>query len=247
MAYNIPKAWSPGMALPRYVRDEGLERHAFTSLEDPDGTYDNPDVGTGGYVVPQYVIKEGYGQGAFVTKWAPRGTYFGRKIPAWLNRPGNQIKAIQPGKNGGTTFTLQSLPNPNIPPGITRLGGGSNYSATPTAPALGDVSAAGGSTVIHPAYEQYGQRAAAVILNGVSQVSPKQRKPLLKRTLDTIDKSLWSRTQTIANGYIAKGMPPAQALHHGLARAMSTGLLAEVIQTGRTGKRPAAKGQLGLG
>jgi hypothetical protein len=109
MAFNIPKAWSPGLALPQYVRDEGLERHAFVTLEVPDGTYDNPAVGSGGYVVPAYVLKEGYGQGAYTTKWAPRGTYFGPKIPNWLNAPANIIAKTAPAPKGGTKYTLTAM------------------------------------------------------------------------------------------------------------------------------------------
>lgn len=115
MAYNIPKAWSPGLALPQYVRDEGLERHAFTTLEAPDGTYDNPEVGNGGFVVPAYILDEGYGQGAAITKWAPRGSYFGPKVPNWLNAPGNIITKRAPAKGGGTQFTLKT--------GVGGLGG----------------------------------------------------------------------------------------------------------------------------
>jgi hypothetical protein len=119
MAFNIPKAWSPGLALPQYIRDEGLQRHAFTTLEAPDGTYDNPAVGDGGFVVPQYIMDEGYGQGAFITKYAPRGSYFGPKIPNWLNKPGgNTIKSTRPVK-GGTQFTLKSMS------GLGSLGGDS--------------------------------------------------------------------------------------------------------------------------
>lgn len=108
MAFNIPKAWSPGLAIPQYIRDEGLERHAFTTLEAPDGTYDNPAVGNGGYAVPAYILAEGYGQGAAITKWAPRGTYFGPKIPNWLNAPGNRITSEKK-VPGGVQFQMQTL------------------------------------------------------------------------------------------------------------------------------------------
>lgn len=109
MAFNIPKAWSPGLAIPQYIKDEGLQRHAFTTLEAPDGTYDNPAVGNGGFVVPKYITDEGYGQGAFITKMAPRGSYFGPKIPNWLNKPGgNTIQSTTP-VAGGTQFTLKSM------------------------------------------------------------------------------------------------------------------------------------------
>lgn len=241
--YNLPSAWSPGLAVPDYIRREGLERHAFVTLEAPDGTYDNPAVGSGGFVVPQYVLDEGYGQGAAITKWSPRGSYFGPKIPSFLSNPPNKIVATQPGSNGWTQYTIKSgVPQAPVTPlqGMgdaymqgTR-GGGTRRTAM-------------GDDAMPSAYTQFGHRAASTLIASVQRLAPANRKGALKKALNTIDPSLWSRTQTIASRYTKQGLAPAQALHAGLARAMSTGLAAEIVHTGLKRRKPAAKGLLGLG
>lgn len=109
MAYTFPKSRRGSYAIPQYVKDEGLERHAFVTLQAPDGTFDNPAVGDGGYVVPKYVLKDPIGQGVRITKWAPRGTYYGPKIPYWLNQTGNVIVKEKPAKGGGTAITMVGL------------------------------------------------------------------------------------------------------------------------------------------
>ncbi len=108
MAYNLPPPWDPGFALPQNVRDEGLQRRAFVTKQQPRGSYDNPSVGYGGYAVPQYIKDEGYGQGTFTTKWMPSGTYVGPKVPHWLNqRPKVVRQQRMPG--GGMVSTVQAL------------------------------------------------------------------------------------------------------------------------------------------
>lgn len=109
MAYTFPKSRRGSYAIPQYVKDEGLERHAFVTLQAPDGTFDNPAVGDGGYVVPKYVLKDPIGQGVRITKRAPRGTYYGPKIPYWLNQTGNVIVKEKPAKGGGTAITMVGL------------------------------------------------------------------------------------------------------------------------------------------
>jgi hypothetical protein len=106
MAWNLPKAWSPGFALPGYVRAEGLQRRAFVTEYPPDGTYDNPDVGNNGnFTVPKYIMKEGYGGGAFVTKWAPRGTYYGPKIPQFIEMPESEVTSRRSSRAAATSTT----------------------------------------------------------------------------------------------------------------------------------------------
>lgn len=247
--YNIPSAWSPGLAVPDYIRREGLERHAFVTLEAPDGTYDDPPVGSGGYVVPQYVLDEGYGRGAAITTWAPRGTYYGPRIPSFLSHPSNKIVATSVAPNGWKQYTIASgVPQPAATP---LQGMGDAYIATPRGgivrrpmmSAMGDDATAPMPT----AYAQFGHQAATALISSVRKLSPANRKTALKKALNSIDKSLWTRTQTITTRYTKQGMPPAQALHAGLARAMSTGLAAEVVHTGMKRQRPGATGLLGLG
>lgn len=222
MTYHIAKPYRPGWAIPQYIQDEGLKRHAFTTMWAPQGTYDNPSVDdaafNSGYVVPQYILNDGYGRGASVTKWAKRGSYFGPKIPSFLDKPANKVVAVQPGPNGSTAVTVQALSG------------------------LGDDTAA-----LPDDFHQYGQNAASIILKGVRTQPPGKRKAMLKSVLDRVDPTLYNRTSKIAKGLTKRGVAPAAALHAGLAQAMGTGMLNEVTKTGQTGQVPPPRGQLGLG
>lgn len=222
MAFNLPKPWSSSYAYPKNVLDEGLERHAFVTLEVPDGTYDNPDVGDGGFAVPQYVLDEGYGQGAYITAWAPRGTYYGPGIPYWLNQTGNLIKGTRQltGPRDGCEYKLATLGDTSSTPGLDRP--------------------------LPEPFHTFGQRAATAVLAHVKRVAPKKRKELLTRTLNRVDPSLWKRTQDFTQRYLKRGVAPAIAIHHGMARAMATGFAAEMVTAKRQGK-VKKKSLLGLG
>jgi hypothetical protein len=214
MAYNLPDAWDPGFALPKNVRDEGLQRRGFVTKQMPRGTYDQPVVGTGGYQVPQYVMDEGYGQGTFTTKWQPSGSYVGPKVPNWLNqRP--QVVREQALPGGGKVVTVQPL--------------------------NGDEDA------IPPAYQDYGAKAAQVIVTQVARVPASQRAALMKTLLAKIDKSLWSRTNDIWKRYVSQGISPDKAFPLALARAISAGFSAEVVMGGQRRRAPQANSLLGLG
>jgi hypothetical protein len=222
MAFNLPPPWDPGFALPENVRDEGLERRAFVTKWMPRGTYDDPAVGDGGYAVPGYVLSEGYGQGTHTTKWSPRGTVQ-MPVPYWLNQ--RPIAAMGPRRNGArkVQFALSGTDG-------AKLSGGSLYEDTFPEP-----------------YDSYGKRAAAHILAKVSGLPSDKKKIALKKILDTLDPSLWSRTAAITRRLIAKGLSAVAALRAALARALSAGIIAELIRTGQSGQAPAASGQLGLG
>lgn len=217
MAYNLPPPWDSGYALPDNVRDEGLQRRAFVTRQMPRGTYDQPNVGTGGYAVPQYVMDEGYGQGTLVTKWAPSGSYPGQAIPNWLNARPQTVSETRL-PGGGKAVTIQR--------------GLAGIQSEPAMP---------------EPIESYGLRAATLILGRVSQLPPEQRRRMLKAILDKVDPSLWRRAASIAERYERQGMPSSQALHQGLARAMSTGVAAEIILHGLRRSSPQSTPLLGLG
>src|SRR5579859_2469327 len=189
--YNLPSAWRPGLAVPGYIRREGLERHAFVTLQAPDGTYDNPGVGSGGYVVPQYVLDDGYGQGARTTKWSPRGSYFGPKIPSFLSNPPNKVVSQGTASNGWTQYTVKS----GVPdhPVIPMQGMGDAYMTRPrgssSRPPMGDAE-----TPMPRAVQKFGHQSATTLIQSVQRLAPAHRKKALKKALDTIDPSLWSRT-----------------------------------------------------
>lgn len=214
MAYNLPPAWDAGFALPRNVRDEGLERRAFVTKWMPRGTYDDSTDGTAGYNVPQYIKDEGTGQGAFTTFWQPRGTYNGGKVPHWLNkRP--TVTNVVPLPGGGNQVTVQT--------------------------GMGDDAPVG------EPFDTYGQRAATVLISSVAGLPQGQRQKILKAMMDRLDKSLWLRTQDIFNRYVQQKMAPADAFPLALARALSTGIAAEIITTGVRRVAPQANSLLGLG
>jgi hypothetical protein len=214
MAYNLPPPWQSGYALPKNVRDEGIERRAFITKMAPRGTYDQPNVGTGGYAVPSYVMDEGYGQGTFTTKWQPSGAYNGPKVPNWLNRR-PQVIAEKSLPGGAKVVTVQPLGADDAP-----------------LPAL---------------YEDYGAKAAGIIIDQVSRLPPAQRASVMKAYMNKLDPSLWGRTQTIWKRYVAQGAEPAQAFPLALARAMSAGLAAEIVDTGIRRVAPQTNSLLGLG
>ncbi len=221
MAYNLPPAWDAGFALPKNVRDEGLERRAFVTKWMPRGTYDDSTDGTAGYNVPQYIKDEGTGQGAFTTFWQPRGTYNGGRVPHWLNQRPTVTGVVQlPG--GGKQVTVQT--------GTAQAG-------------MGDDAPIGGP------YDAYGQRAAQALISKVrNEVPPAQQSKVMKAVLDEIDPSLWARTTDIFNRYVREQkMPPANAFPLALARALSTGIVAEVIMTGARRVAPQVNSLLGLG
>lgn len=216
MAYLLPKAWSPGYAIPKYIRDEGLQRHAFVTQEAPSGTYDNPALENAayrsGYVIPRYVLDDGYGGGASITQWAKRGSYFGPKIPDFLAKRANRVLGKKAVANNGTALLVQSL---------------------------GDVGS--GDPLV-----QYGHDAAGTILAGVRSMPPKARGPALRKILGKIDPSLYGRASKNANALSRQGMAPAAALHNGLAAAMSAGIHKELHEAGTSGRVRRGQGQLGL-
>jgi len=216
MAYNLPPAWDAGFALPKNVRDEGLQRRAFVTKQMPRGTYDDSTDGTAGYNVPQYIKDEGTGQGAFTTFWQPRGTYNGGKVPHWLNkRP--TVTGVIPLPGGGQQITMQ-------PAG------------------MGDDAPMG------EPFDTYGQKAAQLIISRFQTVPQPQRQKAMRAFLDSVDKSLWTRTTDIFNRYVQQQkIPPANAFPLALARALSTGITAEIIATGLRRTAPQANSLLGLG
>lgn len=211
MAYNLPNAWDPGYALPQNVKDEGLERRGFVTKQMPRGTYDAVRTGTGGYAVPKYVIDERTGRGVYVTYMMPRGTIAAR-IPQWIQRQPTVVGQRSIGPTG-VDVTIQRVSQSGF--GATETPDGE-----PPMPAL---------------YEDFGNKAADQILGRISMLPSAARKAQLKRALDVIDPSLWSRTAEITRRYVARGLSATESLHRALARALATGITAEVVKAGQTG------------
>lgn len=213
------------------------------------GFYNLPPAWDPGFALPKNVQDEGLERRAFTTKWMPRGTYDqptvgagGYAVPTYVMDEGY----------GQGTFTTKWQPDgtydgPTVPnwlnqrPKVTKVvnlpGGGHRV----TVQALGD-------DPLPEPFESYGQRAAQALITRAAQLPSGQRQTFMKKILDAVDKSLWSRTQGFFDRYVREQkMSPADAFPLALARALSTGIAADIISTGRRGTAPQAKSLLGLG
>jgi hypothetical protein len=209
--------------------------------------YNLPPAWDPGFVLPENVKDEGLERRAFVTKWMPRGTYdqpcvgtAGYAVPQYVKDEGY----------GQGTYTTKWQPSgtyngPKVPhwlndrPKVVRsqaIPGGRVFTVEP----LGD------DPMPEP-FETYGQKGAQGILARLATLPSSQRQKTLKKTLDLIDKSLWPRTQEIFQRYLRQGMAPPDAVRMALARALSTGIAAEIIDTGLRRTAPQANSLLGLG
>ena len=145
--YNLPSPWNPGLAIPRSVMDEGLQRHAYTTRWAPRGTYDAATNGNqGNYAIPQYILEEGTGRGAFTSAWPPRGYSGPDIIQHWLDR--------QP-----------------VPPPMSGLGA----DMPPDYPVLGGSQTKGAIKKGQKAFQRFGQRSAKALLRSVAKVPPQHR------------------------------------------------------------------------
>jgi len=217
--YNLPPAWNPGYAQTKATMDEGLERRAFVTAETPRGTYDAPKIGNAGYAIPRYVDDEGYGQGAAVTKWLPRG-YYGPEIPNYLDQQFTRITGESPASGRGVVLKMETLGD-DAPPYNSRSAN---------------------------VYVQYGKRAAASMISRVSSLPPSERAPTLKRAMDVIDPTLYARSKRYAERAAScLKMPPRAALAHGIAAAVTEGVVKELAQVGGSRTAPQPRSLLGLG
>jgi hypothetical protein len=213
--------------------------------------YNLPPAWDPGFVMPKNVLDEGLERRAFVTKWMPRGTYddstdgtAGYMVPQYVKDEGT----------GQGTFTTKWQPRgtyngPRIPhwlnqrptvANVQRLPGGGRQ-VTVQVPAMGD------DAPLPKPFEDYGTKAATGLIARVASLPASQRAKVLRQILDAVDTSLWGRTQDIFNRYVRQGTPPGNAFPLALSRAMSTGIAAEIINTGLRRTAPQAKSLLGLG
>lgn len=212
--------------------------------------YNLPNAWDSGYVLPKNVQDEGLERRAFITKYMPRGTYDnpsvgtgGYAVPKYVMDEGY----------GQGTFTTKWQPSgsyagPKIPNWLNQRPQVVKESRLPGGAKVVTVQSLGADDApIHPLYEDYGARAAQIILNAVGQVPAKIRPQVLKNYLTKLDKSLWKRTQDIWKRYVSQGANPAQAFPLALARALSAGIAAEIVDTGLRRSAPQANSLLGLG
>lgn len=212
--------------------------------------YNIPNAYNGGYVLPRNVQDEGIERRAFITKMLPRGTYDqpgvgtgGYAVPSYVMDEGY----------GQGTFTTKWQPSgsyngPKVPHWLNQRPQVVKEQTLPGGAKVVTVQPLGADDAPLPSlYEDYGVKAAQIIIDQVSQLPPANRAAVMKAYLNKLDPSLWARTQTIWKRYVAQKANPAQAFPLALARAMSAGLAAEIVDMGVRRVAPQANSLLGLG
>lgn len=181
-----------------------------------------------GLAIPGYMQNEGLREGAFVTHPTPRGTYDAPNPfdPSWDKTYAVPDYILSEGYGQGARVT-------HWQPRGTYVG----------ATGMGDTSV----PAIPSRFAAYGQKAARTLIAQVSRLPPASRKSAIRRLMNRIDPSLFSRTERYAQQFAAQGHNPQSALELGMAKAMAEGFTKEIVDTGKKGVRPAARGQLGLG
>lgn len=212
------------------------------------GQWNLPNAWDPGFVLPKSVNDEGLERRAFITKMMPRGTYDepnvgtgGYVVPEYVMDEGYGQGAFTTKWQKGGSY------GPGVPNWLNQRPQVVSERKLPGGGRAVTIKALGDDEPLHPAFEEYGQRAASVMIGKVAGLPPTRREPALRAIMDKVDKSLWSRTQTIWKRYLSQGMAPAQAFPRALARAMSAGIAAEIVKTGISGAAPQAKSLLGLG
>jgi hypothetical protein len=212
--------------------------------------YNLPSAWDAGYALPDNVLDEGLERRAFVTKQMPRGSYDNPAVGTGGYAVPQYIKDEGYGQGTHTT-TWQpsgSYVGPRVPKWLNRRPTITKVQQRPGGQKVFTVRAMGDDEAPMPAmFNDYGQRAASALFDSVGHLPPAARIHALRKVMDSVDKSLWARTQEIAKRYIAQGATPQQAVPHALARALSTGIAAEIIQTGLRRQAPQAASLLGLG
>lgn len=212
--------------------------------------YNLPAAWDPGFVLPKNVQDEGLERRAFVTKQMPRGTYDqpavgtgGYKVPQYVLDEGY----------GQGTFTTKWQPSgsysgPKVPHWLNRRpqvvrskplpGGGKVVTVQPLD---------GDGDAIPAAYQDYGTKAAQTIISRISRLPVSRRADAMRSLLAKLDKSLWSRTNDIWKRYVAQGVAPDKAFPLALARAISAGFSAEVVDIALRRRAPQVNSLLGLG
>lgn len=200
-------------------------------------TYRLPSAWDPGFALPDNVRAEGLQRRAFVSKWARRGTYDDPAVGDAGYALPQYVKDERYGRGVYTTGWLPSgsTPGGHVPNYLNQRpqtvaatpapGGGTKFTvATPTG-------------AVPVAYQNYGRKAASIVLRKLAAVPPSARPRQLKNALDGIDRKLHPRAMAATR---ALG-----SLHAGVAHAFGSTLLEQVIETGRRGRAPKS-GLMGL-
>lgn len=192
-----------------------------------------------GYAIPRYVMAEPPERGTFTTQWLPRGT-IPTLIPDYLAKPGQKLLGRGDaglGSLGGCTLAGNSLRG-------TSLSGTSLSGDTLAAQEYHLEPLGGGSTAD---YAAYGRKAARTMIAQAKRLPPQHRARAMKAAMARIDPTLQARAEKHAMIAKRSGMPASAALEHGIARAMTDGVLGELTKVGRSRRAPQPDSLLGLG
>lgn len=213
------KPWAPGYALPTYVKEE-----------DPLTRGD-----------------------ARTTPWLPRGTiskvpkgskHGGYAVPVYvLKEPVGSQAHTTPWIPRGTVSSMKSIKT-----GLPWKSSATTLDSNGLG-ALGNMDKGSGSVGAADPIEQYGQKAAALIVVDLRAAPKKDRDNLLREILGQVDMKLYSSSRREASRLKAMGMPAPEAFQKGLAVAFSQGLTKEFMKLGKSKKVPKPglrKGQVAL-
>lgn len=210
-----------------------------------------------GYALPPYVRAEDpLTRGdARTTPWLPRGTISkvkgldkrtaGYALPPYvMKEPVGSQAHTTPWIPRGTVMSMKGIKTglPWVSNAHTLDSNGLGaLGATPRSK-----SSVGGSDPI----EQYGQKAAAVIVQDFKGIPLGKRDAQLRKLLNEIDPKLYGMFKKERGRLLDMGAAPAAAYKNGLSAAFTQGLIREFMRLGK-GKKPPApglrNGQVALG
>ena len=214
------KPWNPGYALPAYER-----------AEDPLTRGD-----------------------ARTTPWLPRGTISnvkgldkrtaGYSLPPYLMKePVGSQAHTTPWIPRGTVMSMKGIKT-----GLPWISNAHTLDSNGLG-SLGATDKGNGSVGGSDPIEQYGQKAAALIVQDFKEVPLGKRDAQLRELLGEIDPRLYGMFKKERGRLLDMGAAPAMAFKNGLAAAFTQGLLKEFVKLGKSKKVPKPglrKGQVPL-
>ncbi len=214
------KPWNPGYALPAYER-----------AEDPLTRGD-----------------------ARTTSWLPRGTIssvkgldkrrVGYSLPPYLRKePVGSQAHTTPWIPRGTVMSMKGIKT-----GLPWVSNAHTLDSNGLG-SLGDTDKGNGSVGGSDPIEQYGQKAAAVIVQDFKAIPMGERDAQLRELLNEIDPRLYGMFKKERGRLLDMGAAPAMAFKNGLAAAFTQGLVKEFTKLGKSKKVPKPglrKGQVPL-
>lgn len=178
-----------------------------------------------GYDIPEYIMREG--DDVRVTKGLPRGTY---SLPpegfdyAGYAVPPN-VKAEVPGQGTLTTGYMPRRTIASLPEDILERKGLSGVEAMRASLPPSD----------NPLYE-FGRKSARWFVREIKKVPKKQREEAARLLLNGLEPGLFTKVDRDAQKLVNQGVGPDEALYQALSKRFSSGMVNELVATGKKGK-----------